>query len=134
MKTKKHVSLICLFLAISIAVISPLNSRAACSYGPVMIICHASDYSSFTSCCWSGSGICSVYPFTLWYTTTTLSKGSTEGRAPTCGGGTSASSIGGAFSGVCGWSNYGVDCNGPWGPVADTGSVTLYPCIGTCGS
>jgi len=58
-----------------------------------------------------------------------MSEITTEGRAITCGGGSSAPIRGAAFSGICAWTETYVHCDGPV-TVQRDGSCTLNTCEG----
>ena len=105
------------------------RSFAQCSYDPVQIICHDAFSITNTGCCFALAMYCL---FLQHHYPATNTRHGTEGRTATCGVGTTAASIGDPFEGTCAWSEWGVTCNTPWGPVPTTGPVTLRNCIGSC--
>jgi hypothetical protein len=105
-----------------------------CTYGPVTVICHPATTNYWTGCCSDmSSPICGVYPWTLWSSATPLMDQTSEGRIITCGGGTTAKSMGDKFDGACAWSSWGCTCVGPYGPTPMTGPYSINNCIGNCG-
>jgi hypothetical protein len=140
MKNKKTHKIKNLLVALLVIVCFGLAKvNAQCSYGAIMVVCHSDPgFNNHTCCGWLPLlGCGSFYSNGEIYGSPGTDgrdiKNPSIGMGPTCAGGSSATGVGDAFAGTCGWSDSGSTCGTPWGPTPGTGTYTAYPCVGTCG-
>ncbi len=127
---------VCIIIALVYSCLGAGYTKAGCSYGPIMVTCHNDPgYTNSICCGWTLYAVCwSGKDQQYEHGTAGLDiKNPSLGLGPSCGGGSSATGIGSAFTGTCGWNESGSTCGTPWGPTPETGDYTAYPCTGTCG-